>query len=79
MNENITYNCRKLKLGRSFFVCFTKDCIIHIKNHFRFKSFKINQLSIPGKMLSEINFNYVNRDEGGPPNTINSTYWENVN
>ena len=72
-NENITYNCRKLKWERLFFACFFKDGIMHIKYHFRFKSFKINHMNIPGEMLSEFNFNDLNLDERGPPNTINST------
>ena len=73
MNENITYNCRKLKCVRLFFACFTKDGIMHIKYHFRFKSFKINHMNILGEMLPDFNFNDFNHDERGPPNAINST------
>ena len=35
MNENIAYNCRKLKRGGLIFSCFTRDDIVHIKNYFR--------------------------------------------
>ena len=31
MNENIAYNCRKLKRGGLIFACFTRDVIVHIK------------------------------------------------
>ena len=34
INENIVYNCRKLKWGL-IFTYFTRDGIVHIKNHFQ--------------------------------------------
>ena len=68
MNENIAYNCRKLKWGGLIFACFTRDGIVHSG-----KSFKIHHMNIFYEMFPEFNFNDANRDEGGPAKIINST------
>ena len=72
MNENITYNRRKLKRGGLIFACFTRDVIAHIKKSFSGKSFEVYHMNILHEMFPEFNFNDANRDEGGPPNIISS-------
>ena len=73
MNENIAYNCRKLKWGGLIFACSTRDSIVHMKKSFLGKSFKIHHTYIRHEIFPEFNFNDTNHDEGGSPSIINST------
>ena len=63
MNENIAFNCRKLRRGGLIFACFTGDGIVHIKKSFSCKPFKIHHMKILYEEFPEFSFNNASRDE----------------